>query len=195
MRNEEVRQPSFRVALTTFLFIVSILVIGIFVLKVDMHVLLVLGLIVTAVMAKVVGYQWKEIEASMGQGVFRAMIGMFIFILIGMIIEQVVINLVVNAMHALEKHETKNKRITVFTRFTDESVSIEVQDNGSGIPPEHIDRVFDPFFTTKEAGEGMGLGLSITENLVQGLGGSIQVSNVTGGGALFSVILPYKISQ
>jgi NhaC family Na+:H+ antiporter len=62
------------------------LVIGIFILKVDMHVLLILGLIVTAVMAKVVGYKWKEIEAAMGKGVFKAMIGMFIFILIGMII-------------------------------------------------------------------------------------------------------------
>jgi NhaC family Na+:H+ antiporter len=84
--SEEVRQPSFFLALATFLCIVSILVIGIFILKVDMHVLLILGLIVTAVMAKVVGYKWKEIEAAMGKGVFKAMIGMFIFILIGMII-------------------------------------------------------------------------------------------------------------
>jgi NhaC family Na+:H+ antiporter len=86
LKSEEVRQPSFRVALATFLCIVFILVIGIFILKVDMHVLLVLGLIVTAVMAKVVGYKWKEVEAAMGQGVFRAMIGMFIFVMIGMII-------------------------------------------------------------------------------------------------------------
>jgi NhaC family Na+:H+ antiporter len=86
LMDEDVKRPSFGAALATFLSIVVILILGIFKFKVDMHVLLVLGMVVTSVVAKIVGFKWKEIEAAMGKGVFRAMIGMFIFILIGMII-------------------------------------------------------------------------------------------------------------
>jgi NhaC family Na+:H+ antiporter len=83
---EEVRRPSFGAALATFLCVIGILMIGIFKVKVDIHILLILGLVVTSFVAKAVGFKWKEIEAAMGLSVFRAMIGMFIFILIGMII-------------------------------------------------------------------------------------------------------------
>ena len=86
LKNENIKRPSFGAAFVTLLSIVAILILGIFKFKVDMHVLLVLGLVVTAVVAKCVGFKWREIEAAMGKGVFRAMIGMFIFILIGMII-------------------------------------------------------------------------------------------------------------
>lgn len=83
---EEVRRPSFGTALATFLCIIAILIVGIFLLDVGMHVLLIVGMVVTCLVAKVVGFNWKEIQEAMGQGVFRAMIGFFIFVLIGMII-------------------------------------------------------------------------------------------------------------
>ena len=62
-------------------------------------------------------------------------------------------------------------------------VVIEVEDNGPGIAPEHLERVFDPFFTTKEPGKGTGLGLSICARLVEGMGGRIDAANAPGGGA------------
>ena len=83
---EEVRRPSFGTALATFLCIIAIIIVGIFLLDVSMHVLLIVGTVVTCLVAKVVGFKWKEIQEAMGQGVFRAMIGFFIFVLIGMII-------------------------------------------------------------------------------------------------------------
>ena len=69
-------------------------------------------------------------------------------------------------------------------------VVLEVQDNGPGIAPEHLDTVFDPFFTTKEPGKGTGLGLSICARLIEGMGGRIQASNAPEGGAAFTIRLP-----
>jgi signal transduction histidine kinase len=65
-----------------------------------------------------------------------------------------------------------------------------VADNGTGILPEHLNRVFDPFFSTKEAGKGTGLGLAVIYSLIRDLGGDIEVENRPGGGALFRVFLP-----
>jgi signal transduction histidine kinase len=67
---------------------------------------------------------------------------------------------------------------------------IEVSDNGPGIPPEHLEHIFDPFFTTKEPGKGTGLGLSICAQLVEGMGGHIEVGRAEEGGARFVVRLP-----
>jgi signal transduction histidine kinase len=67
---------------------------------------------------------------------------------------------------------------------------IEVSDNGSGISPQHMDRLFEPFFTTKPIGEGTGLGLSISYSLVQQLGGNISVRSQSGAGTVFSIRLP-----
>ena len=106
------------------------------------------------------------------------------------LLEQVVINLVVNAMHALNMQDSQNKKIVVSTCLAKSNVIMQIRDNGEGIPPEHLGHVFDPFFTTKTVGEGMGLGLSITENLINGLGGTIEASNHEQGGAVFTVILP-----
>ncbi len=108
----------------------------------------------------------------------------------GTIIEQVVINLVVNAMHELKKQIDHAGMIKVSTRKSHGTAIIEVLDNGSGIPKQDLEHIFDPFFTTKPVGEGMGLGLSITENLARGLGGHIRVSNSAGGGAVFTVTIP-----
>jgi two-component system NtrC family sensor kinase len=65
-----------------------------------------------------------------------------------------------------------------------------VEDNGTGLAPENLEEVFDPFFTTKEPGEGTGLGLALSAQLVEGMGGEIEAANRPDGGAVFSVSLP-----
>ena len=69
-------------------------------------------------------------------------------------------------------------------------LSISIEDSGPGIPPEIQKKIFEPFFTTKEVGEGTGLGLSICHEIVTGLGGTIEVESVEGGGSTFRVVLP-----
>jgi len=69
-------------------------------------------------------------------------------------------------------------------------VEIVVDDNGPGIPLEHIDKIFHPFFTTKPTGEGAGLGLSLSYDIIKTMGGEIRVSSKEGEGSVFSVILP-----
>jgi two-component system sensor histidine kinase HupT/HoxJ len=69
-------------------------------------------------------------------------------------------------------------------------VRLSFEDNGSGIPPENVERIFDPFFTTKSAGKGTGLGLSISDAIVRDHGGSIEAGNRKDGGAIFAVSLP-----
>jgi signal transduction histidine kinase len=67
---------------------------------------------------------------------------------------------------------------------------LEFADNGPGIKPENLKQIFDPFFTTKEPGKGTGLGLYISYDIVQKLGGTIQVANRKSGGAVFTIRLP-----
>ena len=106
-------------------------------------------------------------------------------------LEQVVLNLLVNAIHAIPEGEANRHTITIRTRKHDAGrVAIEVTDTGSGIRPEHLKRIFDPFFTTKPVGVGTGLGLSICHNLVQGMGGEIQVESHLGRGTTFRLLLP-----
>jgi signal transduction histidine kinase/CheY-like chemotaxis protein len=104
-------------------------------------------------------------------------------------ITQIVTNLVVNALQALEGSGVAAPRIYISTDFDENHVMLEVGDNGPGIPPEVVDRIFDPFFTTKPVGKGTGLGLSITQQLVQKMGGEIFVDSDLGAGARFSVLL------
>ncbi|MGJ9417205.1 ATP-binding protein [Massilia sp. CMS3.1] len=103
-------------------------------------------------------------------------------------INQVVMNLVVNAAHALG---AERGRITVTTgQDDDEHVWIEVADNGCGIAPDILSRIFDPFFTTKAVGKGTGLGLSVSYGIVQKHGGCIDVKSEPGQGSCFRVRLP-----
>ena len=69
-------------------------------------------------------------------------------------------------------------------------VILTVEDNGPGLDPGHFESVFDPFFTTKEPGKGTGLGLALSAQLVEGMGGEIEVGNRPEGGAVFTVRLP-----
>jgi signal transduction histidine kinase len=103
-------------------------------------------------------------------------------------IQQLVVNLVVNAMQAIERTELQSGRIRVMTRSDGERVFIDVQDTGPGIPEGFSTEIFKSFFTTRK--EGMGMGLSICSSIVQSHGGVIAARNIEEGGAAFEVWLP-----
>jgi len=114
------------------------------------------------------------------------------------LIKQVVMNILVNAQHAIEGEG----RITLKTRYCPDykrataggvplpMVELSIADTGCGIPPEHLPRIFDPFFTTKAVGKGTGLGLSVSHGTVQAHGGEIEVESTVGKGSEFRVYLP-----
>ena len=106
-------------------------------------------------------------------------------------LSQVFLNLLINAAQAIpegeyEKHEI---HITLDTSPDGRAVA-EVRDSGCGMPPEVVARIFEPFFTTKDVGEGSGLGLSISRNIVQKLGGDISVKSQVGEGTTFTLHFP-----
>ena len=104
-------------------------------------------------------------------------------------IQQVVMNLLNNAHHALlEARGTR--RLRVATQVVDDRIVLRVQDTGSGIAPENLPKIFDPFFTTKEVGRGTGLGLSICYGIVQEHHGDIRVESAPGRGTTFTIELP-----
>ena len=104
-------------------------------------------------------------------------------------IQQVILNLIVNAEQALTEFGGSGKLVVKSTEVGD-SIHIIVSDNGSGIPEEHLSKIFDPFFTTKGAGKGTGLGLSISYSIVQEHGGTIRVEKGSPRGTTFIVELP-----
>jgi histidine kinase len=113
-------------------------------------------------------------------------------------LEQVFINLILNARDAIEERwgdreaEAGGKRITLKTWKTDKTVGIEILDTGKGIPNTILDKIFEPFFTTKEVGKGTGLGLSISYGIVKECGGDIQVRSEEGKGAGFVITFPIQ---
>lgn len=104
-------------------------------------------------------------------------------------IQQVLLNVLINAEQAV-KSGRGPRRITVRTASVAGWVRVTVQDNGPGIPPEHLRRVFDPFFTTKPVGEGTGLGLTISFGIVEEHHGRISVDSRPGEGATVTIDLP-----
>lgn len=109
-------------------------------------------------------------------------------------IQQVVLNLIVNAAHAIADAGRDEKgRIVITTRVAGSQAEIVVQDNGTGIPEEVRTRVFDPFFTTKEVGRGTGQGLALAhDTVVKTHGGSLDFSTEMGKGSSFTVRLPLE---
>ncbi|HET7232490.1 MAG TPA: PAS domain S-box protein [Longimicrobium sp.] len=103
-------------------------------------------------------------------------------------LEQVVLNLVVNAEQAVAGRG--ERRISVSTHAAGGAVSLRVSDTGQGIAPELQERIFDPFFTTKAPGEGTGLGLSVVNRIVAEHGGEIRVESAPGRGTTFVIDLP-----
>jgi two-component system NtrC family sensor kinase len=102
-------------------------------------------------------------------------------------LQQVFLNLINNAIDAVGH----GGRIEISTKIrSDGKLHIEFCDSGPGIRPEVIKQIFDPFFTTKEPGKGTGLGLYISYDIIQKLGGSISVDNRKSGGAVFTIVLP-----
>ena len=101
-------------------------------------------------------------------------------------INQVFLNLIVNAAQAIEGRGS----IRVRTWIQDDTVRVAVSDDGVGISPEVRDRLFDPGFTTKETGQGSGLGLSICNTITRNHGGRIEVESAPGKGSTFTVVLP-----
>ncbi len=108
-------------------------------------------------------------------------------------LQQVVVNLITNAHHAMSQISSLRRvTLTTWHDATDGRIVLEVADTGPGIPPEIRARIFDPFFTTKPPGEGTGLGLSICQGIIEAHGGTIQVEDRPGHGAVFRVRLPVK---
>jgi signal transduction histidine kinase len=101
-------------------------------------------------------------------------------------LNQVFMNLLSNAFHAV--HGTGD--VWIRTRPVDSAVEIEIEDNGTGIPKEHLKRIFEPFFTTKPVGQGTGLGLSISYGIIEQHQGKIHVSSTPQKGSVFTVRLP-----
>lgn len=107
-------------------------------------------------------------------------------------LQQVIINLVNNALDALE---TRGGTVTITTRKEEGFVVLDVADDGPGIPASILSRIFDPFFTTKTVGKGTGLGLSICYGIVEKIGGNISLSTAEGVGTTFHVKLPVKAAK
>jgi two-component system NtrC family sensor kinase len=103
-------------------------------------------------------------------------------------LQQVLLNLLNNALYALEGRE--NGEIRIASTREEDTVTISVADNGCGIDPEIIDKIFLPFFTTKPVGQGTGLGLSTIYGIVERWGGQVRVSSEPDVGSVFTVHLP-----
>jgi two-component system NtrC family sensor kinase len=101
-------------------------------------------------------------------------------------IEQVLINLITNAVQAMQHGGSLRVNLTK----SGSKIAIAVQDTGTGIPKQNLNRIFDPFFTTKPEGEGTGLGLSVSYGIVSRHGGTIEVESELGWGTTFTVFLP-----
>jgi signal transduction histidine kinase len=108
-------------------------------------------------------------------------------------IGRVLLNLINNAFQA--KRESETAKVTVTTKKEAKGVRISVSDNGTGIPDAIKDKIFQPFFTTKPTGQGTGLGLSLSYDIVKAHGGELTVSTKVGEGSTFVITLPDTITS
>ncbi len=108
-------------------------------------------------------------------------------------IQQVFMNLISNALHAVK--ESEKKEIHIDTRCLGEFVQVTIADTGCGIAPENIGKIFEPFFTTMPLGHGTGLGLSISRSIIEAHGGRISCESELGTGTKVKVLLPVNRSE
>lgn len=101
-------------------------------------------------------------------------------------LQQVFVNLIGNALQAME--EQRDRRVDVSARHLESKVQIIVQDNGPGISQDHLDNIFEPFYSTKKPGQGLGLGLTITDRIIREMNGEITVTS-SDKGAHFEILL------
>jgi len=109
-------------------------------------------------------------------------------------INQVFLNILMNAMQAIESSGRSPGRLEVNTEHRGDLILLELADNGRGIPPEVLPKIFDPFFTTKPIGSGTGLGLSLSHGIIAEHGGRIDVASEPGAGTCFRIQLPIRRS-
>jgi signal transduction histidine kinase len=119
-------------------------------------------------------------------------------------IVRVILNLIINAFYAVNEKNLSvgplvigtpttvkyEPIVSISTKRLDNKVEIKVSDNGNGIPKKVLDKIFQPFFTTKPAGQGTGLGLSLSYDIVKAHGGSLKVETIEGEGSQFIIQLP-----
>jgi signal transduction histidine kinase len=110
-------------------------------------------------------------------------------------IGRVIFNLINNAFYAVNEKQKQNlkgyaPRVIINTSKHNDKVEISVKDNGNGIPKRVLDKIFQPFFTTKPTGQGTGLGLSLSYDIVKAHGGELKVETKEGEGSEFNILLP-----
>jgi PAS domain S-box-containing protein len=104
-------------------------------------------------------------------------------------LEQVFVNVLLNALQALSNDETRHEEIEVAIEASSGGIAISIRDTGHGIAPHIMPRLFDPFFTTKQIGEGMGLGLAVSRGIVEGFGGTIEITSTPDHGTTVTIRL------
>jgi two-component system NtrC family sensor kinase len=105
-------------------------------------------------------------------------------------LQQVITNLLINSIDALEDNTADDRRIIIGTHSSRDTVYLEIEDNGCGIPQEVMQRIFDPFFTTKSADQGTGLGMAIVQSILQKHEATIDVQSEVGKGTRFIIGFP-----
>ena len=103
-------------------------------------------------------------------------------------LQQVIINLLINAIQASEN----NALININVEADENQIKVEIQDQGTGIKEENLNNIYDPFFTTKEEGDGSGLGLSISLGIIESHQGNLSIQNNPDKGATATLILPIQ---
>jgi two-component system NtrC family sensor kinase len=107
-------------------------------------------------------------------------------------LQQVFLNIIVNASHAMENAEEKILTLTTDYAQGKNQVQISIQDSGCGIPADHIEKIFESYFTTRASQGGTGLGLAVVKQIIEKHGGTISVESEVGKGTRFTISLPQK---
>jgi len=137
-----------------------------------------------------VGFLKPELKHTSIEIVFDFMPGSLLMHSDPRLLEQVFVNFITNAIHAIKKTGEDKGRIEIKTLRTDSKAEISFKDNGVGIPPENRQKIFELFYTTKPPGKGTGLGLPICQNIIKKIGGEISFYSEVGVGSSFTIDIP-----